>query len=489
MGIAIETDPSGQDDRPLGPTPLPGNMMLAASSEVPADSPNIIRHADPDWVIPRLPRLHEYEMTTAAADLLSGRRSTVTTDDIAALLAAGELVALEQRITPRIIHGGAPIQFQTGVLEGEEEPVAPVRPPQEEKSFLRVRFVEDGTSEPIRGVRAVVTLPDGSKGEFDSQTDGAIEVHDLDPGTCDVKTVLDYDVARVSNTISYVTMGTTPTEESDLDAKYSARRIDARFIANVEKHKVATGESIDSLARANGLTWQELSKFNWGTDVPDEINKRLRDEVGCTKKTADGYNYMFDDSDEPGILYIPKPWEASGLATDTTHTVRSNVLRALGNRWVLVERLFYSDNETPYANMEYELTLPSGTVLTGKTDAEGYVRREVDEPGDYKIRPLYGELPDEIQVDEGTDEDESEDAGEQVLCATVFDETGRTRVANTVVEVPDIGETLMTDDDGYFESCNVEDGEYEVQINGKSIKVPTHDEPTPDYRIRLPKRD
>jgi hypothetical protein len=95
-------------------------------------------------------------------------------------------------------------------------------------------------------------------------------------------------------------------------------------IAEIEEHKVKTGESIKSLAEANGMTWQELAKFNWDTDVPDEINKHLRDEVGCTKKTRDGYNYMFDNSDDPGIIYLPKSkdWKESGLQTDKTHTLR-----------------------------------------------------------------------------------------------------------------------------------------------------------------------
>jgi hypothetical protein len=92
-------------------------------------------------------------------------------------------------------------------------------------------------------------------------------------------------------------------------------------IAEIEAHKVRTGESIDSLAKGVGMRWQDLAKFNWNTDVPVEINKALREVVGCTRKTADGYNYMFDDSDDPGIVYIPRPWSIEQLATGRIHTI------------------------------------------------------------------------------------------------------------------------------------------------------------------------
>jgi outer membrane protein OmpA-like peptidoglycan-associated protein len=92
-------------------------------------------------------------------------------------------------------------------------------------------------------------------------------------------------------------------------------------IAEIEEHRVKTGETLQSLASAAGITWQELAKFNWGTDVPAQINERIRDEVGSTRKDARG-NFIFDSADEPGIVLIPKKFEVDGLTTDTTHTLR-----------------------------------------------------------------------------------------------------------------------------------------------------------------------
>ena len=99
----------------------------------------------------------------------------------------------------------------------------------------------------------------------------------------------------------------------------------AECIAEITEHKVKTGESIKSLATANVMTWQELAIFNWGTSDPDEINKHLREDVGCTKM-IDRHNYRLDDSDNPGIMYIPRKWSQSGLATDQVHTIRVRLI-------------------------------------------------------------------------------------------------------------------------------------------------------------------
>ena len=84
-------------------------------------------------------------------------------------------------------------------------------------------------------------------------------------------------------------------------------------IVQVEAHKVKSGETLESVAKQAGLKWQDLAFFNWGTKAPAEINKQLEAAVGCTKKTADGQNFIFDDADSPGIIYIPKQWKLPGL--------------------------------------------------------------------------------------------------------------------------------------------------------------------------------
>ena len=95
-------------------------------------------------------------------------------------------------------------------------------------------------------------------------------------------------------------------------------------IAEIEEHRVSTGETLESLAQANALTWQQLAYFNWETDIPDEINARIQSYMGSTRRSADSQFYVFDDEDDPGIILIPRPWEVTGLPIDTPapHTIR-----------------------------------------------------------------------------------------------------------------------------------------------------------------------
>ena len=85
------------------------------------------------------------------------------------------------------------------------------------------------------------------------------------------------------------------------------------YLVKADEYKVQDGDSIKSLADQAGISWQELAKFNWGTDKPSEINKMLKRKVGCTKKTSDGINYVFSSKDDPGIIYIPKEYPATAL--------------------------------------------------------------------------------------------------------------------------------------------------------------------------------
>ena len=92
-------------------------------------------------------------------------------------------------------------------------------------------------------------------------------------------------------------------------------------VAEIEEHKVKTGETLDTVAAANGLTKDDLAKFNFGTADPAQVNQHLRDDVGCTRQDARG-DFIFDDNDDPGIILVPKQLKLSGLATNQQHTLR-----------------------------------------------------------------------------------------------------------------------------------------------------------------------
>ena len=54
----------------------------------------------------------------------------------------------------------------------------------------------------------------------------------------------------------------------------------------VEEHKVAAGESLESIASEHGLSWQELAEFNCGSSEAKQVNRYLREVVGMHQAHA-----------------------------------------------------------------------------------------------------------------------------------------------------------------------------------------------------------
>ena len=89
------------------------------------------------------------------------------------------------------------------------------------------------------------------------------------------------------------------------------------------EHRVRSGDTLEKIAQKGGITWQELSFFNFGTAVPAEVNRSLHEFVGCTKRTKDGKNFVFSDDDVPGIIYVPKAPQPFTLDTGEASTSSS----------------------------------------------------------------------------------------------------------------------------------------------------------------------
>ena len=104
-------------------------------------------------------------------------------------------------------------------------------------------------------------------------------------------------------------------------------------IAEIDEHKVHTGETLDTLAATAGMTRDELARFNWRTSLPDKVNEHLRTDVGCTRRDTAG-NYVFDDTNDPGIVLIPRTFQRDGLPTGELHTIR---VRPIAPRKNLIE--------------------------------------------------------------------------------------------------------------------------------------------------------
>jgi uncharacterized Zn-binding protein involved in type VI secretion len=256
-------------------------------------------------------------------------------------------------------------------------PGEPLQPAAEEpKHTFAVQVVIDSTGEPVPGVGLNITLPDREEESHTTDREGRVAFDDLETaGTCSIKCEL--TAARLRNTFDFVAVGAAPTGQAAQDAPPPAQRRRGSTggqIAEIEERKVKTGDSIARLADEIGMTWQELAKFNWNTDNPREINRCLHTQVGCTKRTESGDNYRFSDTDDPGIVYLPRAWSVDGLATDAEHVIRVRAIR-YGPTKVRI-RLF-DRSDTPMPRAQYLLKI-GGETYEGQADGAGWVEVEVD---------------------------------------------------------------------------------------------------------------
>jgi len=256
---------------------------------------------------------------------LSHVRNEVVLEQLAARIASGALTVAWVR---------EPEHKRPVLVVGEESGasqsvLAPMPDPVKEKAWIEFRVMWIDSGEPLPSIELIVTSPSGDEQKLKTDKKGCIRLDKVDAGLFGVRSDLG-DAGR-EETLVLMGMGGADAEPAEGGQKKKADTKNYR-IASVAKHKVRTGETLASLAESIGTTWQKLAKFNWGTDEPKKINRFLRHEVGCSKKDAKG-NYLFDDSDEPGIIVLPMPWEAKGVSAGATHVIQ--VARATAKKtWI-----------------------------------------------------------------------------------------------------------------------------------------------------------
>ena len=190
-------------------------------------------------------------------------------------------------------------------------------PPVVERTWLKLKVVDHDSSEPIANVRLRLTLADGSEGDFVTDAKGMVCLQDVAAGSCSISSEI--EGKKWVDTLVVVSPGATKFVDCVHHQQFASA---GPFeLLDVEAHKVATDESIASLADVVGISWQQLAYFNWGTDDENQINASLSKVVGCTKM-VDELNYRFDDSDEPGIVYLPWPYQYDGFETEQEHVIR-----------------------------------------------------------------------------------------------------------------------------------------------------------------------
>ncbi len=160
---------------------------------------------------------------------------------------------------------------------------------------MNYKVVEDQSGDIIPGVFLKVTLSDGRFKELASKSDCKIEIEKIKCGV----TGFDLDVsdifgATLENTFAYVTVDSKPTEpEAEENSPNNAERVHPRlrsknrnqfrYVANITKHKVAAGETLDSIAKANDSTFRDLAFFNWGEYERKKLVELMERDIGCNR--------------------------------------------------------------------------------------------------------------------------------------------------------------------------------------------------------------
>jgi hypothetical protein len=253
-----------------------------------------------------------------------------------------------------------------GSPPGRPRPVGP--------RALELVLLEGGSGRPLAGVPLVVLTPAGEERRVATDGGGRVRIEGLPAGTCLVTSAI--EEARVET--SYAPGATAKAAGAGGEA------IRAAHVVEVERHRVRTGESLETVAAAHGLPWQLVAEFNWGTARPDALDDRFRETLGCTRRAPDG-RLRFDDSDDPGILLIPRPWTAQ-LAVGSAHELPVAPLRPLFLRL---------QNEAGLAlpAARYTAHLADGSQRSGRLGRRGIARLDGVPEGPFAVT-----YPDELDL-------------------------------------------------------------------------------------------
>ncbi|MCZ2155115.1 MAG: LysM peptidoglycan-binding domain-containing protein [Bryobacterales bacterium] len=131
-----------------------------------------------------------------------------------------------------------------------------------------------------------------------------------------------------------------------------------------DPYHVRTGDSWESIAKANSLSVWALIEFNFPVIKSESnfqrkcrmVNWLLKTFVGCTK-TSDGKNYRFDGTDRPGVIYIP----LFDIPPVYTHRVNLH-FRSLSLTDVPFDRIFRAIQRA-YAPHGIQMQFASGSCL------------------------------------------------------------------------------------------------------------------------------
>lgn len=263
-----------------------------------------------------------------------------------------------------------------------------IAPPK--KTVFKLQVVDDTTSKPVSGVALIITRPDGWKTSKTTDAKGEVQIPGVEPGDsfgvyCDPAEI------GKGNVLDYVGVGAGPLGSQPLAGIEPTSAQAGLLIMHVNAHMVKTGEGLVSLATPLGLTWQQLTLFNWGTAVPTEVNVHLYEDVGCRKPKKDDdpvdpfANYSFSDEDVKfgsGMILLPSKFQQGAMGSEMLNIIR---VRPIEKATFGVVKLAAPEflapglppDQEPF-KLDYEINDPGGRITVAKLEI--YDKDSTDKP-------------------------------------------------------------------------------------------------------------
>jgi hypothetical protein len=246
---------------------------------------------------------------------------------------------------------------------------------------FELRLLDAVTARPLAEVPLQILTPAGDERLVMTDQAGLVRLCDLDPGSCQVTSLVDQ--ARLATAYALA--------PAPLPAAARGRRLEPApssspsHLVDVVRHRVRSGETPASIARQHDVPWETIALFNWGTADPAVLERHFRQTLGCTRRTPDGRALRFDDGDDPGILLVPRRWEAR-LAVGAAHELWLAPLRAV----------FLSlENEAGLAlpGARYHVRFADGSERQGRLGGRGIARLD-----GVPALPFTVSYPDELEL-------------------------------------------------------------------------------------------
>ena len=244
--------------------------------------------------------------------------------------------------------------------------VPDLRPPAEAPArWIKVRVFDEVAWAPVANVKLRLRAPGAAPRDLVTDGQGMASADGIAPGTCDLES--DSDGATIDNAYVPAELGRATGGDASVgsasNAPPPATTVQSHLIS-VARHRIATGETLESIAADAGTTADVLAAFNWGTSDPDLLDVAYRDELGCRRRSPDGKRAIFDGADTPGIVLIPRPWSKTRLATGQVHEIRVRPLRRVA---LIVE----NEAGLRLPDVAFEAAFAGGAVRRGRVGPAG----------------------------------------------------------------------------------------------------------------------